>query len=148
MENIRNLFFFWIKLITYPKILNGRKYLISMVSHHINWHMGQPLFSNYFGGYWIKKRNARLKISTGLGSMKERWKWKCSHLVVSSSLWSHGPPDSFVHGILQARLVEWVAIPFSRGSSWPRDWTWVSALQADSLLSELPGKPWRRDNYI
>ena len=35
------------------------------------------------------------------------------------------PPDSSVHGILQARILEWVAIPFSRGSSWPRDWTLV-----------------------
>ena len=33
------------------------------------------------------------------------------------------PPDSSVHGILQARILEWVAIPFSRGSSQPRDQT-------------------------
>ena len=32
---------------------------------------------------------------------------------------------SFVHGILQARTLQWVAISFSRGSSQPRDWTWV-----------------------
>ena len=36
------------------------------------------------------------------------------------------PPGSSVHGIFQARIVEWVAIPFSRGSSWPRDQTWIS----------------------
>ena len=30
------------------------------------------------------------------------------------------PPGSSVHGILQARILEWVAMPFSRGSSWPR----------------------------
>ena len=35
-------------------------------------------------------------------------------------------PGSSVHGILQARILEWVAIPFSRGSSWSRDQTWVS----------------------
>ena len=35
------------------------------------------------------------------------------------------PPASSVRGILQARILEWVAIPFSRGSSWPRDWTHV-----------------------
>ena len=35
-------------------------------------------------------------------------------------------PDSSVHGILQARILEWVAIPFSWGSFWPRDWNWVS----------------------
>ena len=31
-----------------------------------------------------------------------------------------------VHGILQARILEWVAIPYSRGSSWPRDRTWFT----------------------
>ena len=35
-------------------------------------------------------------------------------------------PGSSVHGILQARILEWVAIAFSRGSSQPRDWTPVS----------------------
>ena len=35
-------------------------------------------------------------------------------------------PGSSVHGIFQARILEWVAISFSRGSSWPRDWTRVS----------------------
>ena len=33
------------------------------------------------------------------------------------------PPDSSANGILQARIMEWVAIPFSKGSSWPKDWT-------------------------
>ena len=36
------------------------------------------------------------------------------------------PPGSSVHGISQVRILEWVAISFSRGSSRPRDWTWVS----------------------
>ena len=35
-------------------------------------------------------------------------------------------PGSFVHGISQARILEWVAMPFSRGSSPPRDQTQVS----------------------
>ena len=38
------------------------------------------------------------------------------------------PPGSSVHQILQARILKWVAIPFSRESSWPRDWTWVSCI--------------------
>ena len=43
-------------------------------------------------------------------------------------------PGSSIHGILQARILEWFAMPSSRGSSQPKDWTWVSsALQADSL---------------
>ena len=37
-----------------------------------------------------------------------------------------GLPGSSVHGILQARILEWVAIPSSRGSSWPRDQTHIS----------------------
>ena len=36
------------------------------------------------------------------------------------------PPGSSVHGIFKARIPEWVSIPFSRGSSPPRDWTQVS----------------------
>ena len=37
-------------------------------------------------------------------------------------------PGSSVHGILQARMLEWVAIPFSRESSQPRNQTWVSLI--------------------
>ena len=52
------------------------------------------------------------------------------------------PPGSSVHGILQARLLEWVAIPFCRGSSPPSQQLNPSVLhwQADSLLSEPPGR--------
>ena len=49
--------------------------------------------------------------------------------------------DYTVHGILQARILEWVAFPFSRGSSQPRDQTRFPALQVDSLLAEPHGKP-------
>ena len=37
-------------------------------------------------------------------------------------------PGSSVHGIFQARILEWIAIPSSRGSSQPKDWTWVSRI--------------------
>ena len=62
--------------------------------------------------------------------------------VMSDSLWSHGlePPGSSVHGIFQVRILEWVAISFSRGSSQPRDWTWVSCLVGGFFTTELPGK--------
>ena len=49
-------------------------------------------------------------------------------------------PGSSVHGIFQARVLEWAAISFSRGSSQPRDRTQVSCI-ADTLPSEPPGKP-------
>ena len=38
------------------------------------------------------------------------------------------PPGSSVRGFFQARMPEWIAISFSRGCSWPRDWTQVSSL--------------------
>ena len=64
-----------------------------------------------------------------------------SHVKVFATPWSvaHQTPVSM--GTLQARILEWVAMPFSRRSSPPRDQTQVPALQAISLPSEPPGKP-------
>ena len=59
-------------------------------------------------------------------------------------------PGSCLHGILQAGILEGVAIPFSRGSSWPKYWTQGSGsacfVQVNFSTSESPGKPiwfWR-----
>ena len=49
------------------------------------------------------------------------------------------PPGASVHGILQARVVEWVAISFSRGSSLPRDRTQVSSIAGGFFTTESPG---------
>ena len=51
------------------------------------------------------------------------------------------PMDYTVHGILQARILEWVAFPFSRGSSQPGIEPRSPALQADSLPAKPQGKP-------
>ena len=66
--------------------------------------------------------------------------------VVSDSLWSHdcSPPGSSVHGILQARVLEWVAMPSSRGSSQLRDRTHISFICCFCrwvLFLAPPGKP-------
>ena len=55
-----------------------------------------------------------------------------------------GSMDYTVHGILQARILEWVAFPFSRGSSRPRDQTQVSHFTGNSVPAELWGKPFQR----
>ena len=57
------------------------------------------------------------------------------------------PMDYTVHEILQARILEWVAFPFSRGSSQPRDQTRFPALQADSLPAEPQGKPHLKNTH-
>ena len=49
-----------------------------------------------------------------------------SHVWHFATRWPCSLPSSFEHGILQVRILEWVAIPFSRGSSRPGCWTWVS----------------------
>ena len=59
------------------------------------------------------------------------WKWKVKVLVAQSCMTlcnpvECSPPGSSVHGILQAGLLKWVAISFSRGPSWPRDQIQVS----------------------
>ena len=51
------------------------------------------------------------------------------------------PPGSSVHRILQARILEWVAVPSSRGSSRPRDRTQVSRIAHRFFSSEPLGKP-------
>ena len=57
---------------------------------------------------------------------KEKWK-SLSHVSLCDHM-DGNPLGSSVHGILQARILEWVAISFSRGSSWPRGQTWVSCI--------------------
>ena len=49
---------------------------------------------------------------------------------MSESLWPTdcSPPGSSVRGISQVKILEWVVIPFSRGSSWSRDWSHVSCI--------------------
>ena len=51
------------------------------------------------------------------------------------------PPDSSVHGIFQARILEWVVTAYSRGSSYPRDQTHLLHWQVDSLPLVPSGKP-------
>ena len=47
------------------------------------------------------------------------------HLTLCDPI-NYSSLGSSVHGILQTRILDWVAIPFSKQSSWPRDWTRVS----------------------
>ena len=54
------------------------------------------------------------------------------------------PPGSSVHGLLQARILEWVAMLSSRGSSWPRDWTCISCGSCTAggfFTTEPPANP-------
>ena len=84
-------------------------------------------------------------------SRKRQGNYSLLQLCVCAQLWlilcdpmDCGPPGSPVHGILQARILEWVAISSSRGSSRPRDWAHVShvSFTAGKFFTTDPlGKP-------
>ena len=61
-----------------------------------------------------------------------------SRVRLCATLWT---PGSSVHGILQARILEWVAVFSSRGPSQPRDRTRVSCIAGRFLITDPPGKP-------
>ena len=71
----------------------------------------------------------------------------CSAVSNSGTPWTVAHKASLSIGILQARMLMWVALPSFRGSSQPRDRTQVSCTEADSLLSEPPRKPHRQTQW-
>ena len=71
--------------------------------------------------------NKLLRRSNSLPS-KETYALVAQSCPILCDFMDYSPPGSSVHGILQARTLEWVAICFSRESSWRRDWTWVSCV--------------------
>ena len=112
----------------------------------INYYVHSMTIKNYHkncpGSYSIKKKSTS-KGYTWYDSIyiaEGGWVWpfSCAHVcvcvcvvtsVVSNSLQPYGlysPPGSSVHGILRARILEWVAMPSNRGSFWLRDQTRVS----------------------
>ena len=70
----------------------------------------------------------------------------CARLAAQScptlTPWTIACQDPLSVGIRQARILEWVAITFSRGSAQPRAWTRVSCIAGRFFTTELPGKPW------
>ena len=89
----------------------------------------------------VKNHRAR----GGIGERGPHSRLHCSCLVVSDSFVT---PRTVAHqaGSSQARTLEWVAIFFSRGSSRPRDRTFVSCLAHGFFTPEIPGKP--TQNFI
>ena len=81
-----------------------------------------PNYQRYFSKTRIKK------------ILKFVWKWKLlSHVQLIATPWA------VVYGILQTRILEWVAVPFSRGSSQPR----IKPRSPAQWMDSLPAEPWR-----
>ena len=86
----------------------------------------RPLGGRYMKGRWVARRGF-LGLTGAYNRRLPRWHWK--KVKVKAAQWCLTLCDSMdytVHGILQARILEWVAFPFSRGSSQPRDQTQFS----------------------
>ena len=59
--------------------------------------------------------------------------WSLSHVQLFCDSMDCSPPGASVHGISQVRILWWVAISFSKGSSWPGDWIHVSCISKQIL---------------
>ena len=86
------------------------------------------------------------EASSQKGAFQRGWvcnkAWEVTSVVSdSATLWDPSPPGSSVHGILQARILEWVSMPSSRGSSPPRDGTHASLSLLHGQAHSLPLAP-------
>ena len=107
-------------------------YTWKILSH---WALNIVLYIKILSTAWIRKQTQRhertCKVNMGVRKQRFQSKAYCRYLVAKSCLTPlqpHGcsPWGHSVHGVLQARILEWVAIPFFRGSSQSRDPTRVS----------------------
>ena len=108
-----------------------------------------PLVESLYVCVWLTQVPVNLKQHNNRNQLYSNGKSKLKVLVVQPCLtlcdpMDCRPPCSPVHGILQARILEWVAILFPRDLPDPGIELGSPALQADSLLSEPPGKPNRK----
>ena len=90
---------------------------------------------NYFNYVVFLVTLATRKLRTHFMALSHKVK------VIQSCPTLCDPMDHTVHGILQARILEWAAFPFSSGSFQPRNRTGVSCI-AGGFFTEVSGKPW------
>ena len=104
------------------RILHVLEALLICIKDKSNW-----LLSAIQEFHWILKVEKEFKeyLQQFIKDRRGTWVWEYMHTrsVVSDYLLPTDPPDSSVHGVFQARILEQIATPSSRGSSQPRDWT-------------------------
>ena len=87
--------------------------------------LNRDVFSLLVSKVWVLPFLRESRHSSHTSFNECFWNWKCKSL---SHVWLYDPMDSTVHGILQVRILEWVAFPFSSRFSWPRNQTRVSCI--------------------
>ena len=108
LEDISLLNFQVISIISYQNKSNIRVY-------NYTWHLAQYLAHNWYSRYLLNNDYITVKVKV------KSCPTLCNPMACSL-------PGFLVHGIFQARILEWVTISFSRRSSWPRNWTCVSSI--------------------
>ena len=95
------------------------------------------------------ERSESATVTSCLASIVIVVVWSLSCVRLFCDPMDCSPPGSSVYGISQARILEWVAISFSRRSSWLRDWTHISCTANRLFTTEPPGNPpYMHYNYI
>ena len=105
--------------------------------------------------YWFelnstKKEQKQKKFSLPSSFLSKALLFCCQLCPTLCDPMDCSPPGSSVHGIFQARILEWAAISYSRGSSWPKDQTCIcciSCIAGRFFITLPPGKPlsvWRQ----
>ena len=115
------------------------QYLTNLIwNTHELWCVIQAIFAQ---GEKIAGVGSESTIPFSLKKESEKCKLVTQSCQTLCDLMDCSPPGSSIHGILQARILEWVAISFSSGSFQSRIKPRSPALQVDSLSTEPPGKP-------
>ena len=127
--------------ISAPRIWSGKSLLSSLIPHQfllVSVYIAAtpsllPVTSHRMSCKFLDSQSAPIRQSPLEMTLACFWGYyshsdcMCAKSLQSClSLCNCSPPGSSVHGILQARVLKWVAMPSSRGSSWPRDWTRIS----------------------
>ena len=115
------------------------------------------LKNKYYDSLFHRRKNHRFETNISIlvfasgvyGTVRKPVQVSSVTLVMSNSLQPYGlyPIKLLCHGILQTRILEWIAMPSSRGSSWPWDRTCVSCVSCIAgglFTTEPPGKPHRQ----
>ena len=97
------------------------------------WRTGEPGMLQSMRSQRMGHNRATELNWTGLN----RWKWKWKSLCPVQL-----PIDYIVHGIIKARILEWVAIPFYKVSCQPRDWTLVSCIAGRFFTMRATWEAW------
>ena len=121
------------------RILHVLEALLICIKDKSNW-----LLSAIQEFHWLLKMEKEFKeyLQQFIKDRWGTWVWEYVHIcsVVSDYLLPNDPPDSSVHGVFQAGILEQIATPSSRGSSQPRDWTTslVSPALAGGFFTTAP----------